>query len=126
MGQARRQKMIRLSLLHRCSEAYRIPEKTVADEYLTPIGLLADRDPKRFVRSLNLDADQLALLIHDKARSQSIMKEIEKAGKEEEKRKSSLKNLKPAPHKAPIPVSEPEEPALEKKKAESQSTLFSF
>jgi len=126
MGQARRQKMIRFSLLHRCSEVYKIPEKTVADEYLTPIGLLADKDPIPFVRSLNLDADQLALLIHDKARSQSIMKEIEKAGKKEEKRKSSQKIVNPAPSEVPIPVKETEEPSPEKKKAESQSTLFSF
>ncbi|HIJ06916.1 MAG: Replication factor C large subunit [Methanomicrobiales archaeon 53_19] len=126
MGQARRQKMIRMSLLHRCSEAYRIPEKTVADEYLTPIGLLADRDPKRFVRSLNLDADQLALLIHDKARSQSIIKEIEKAEKEEEKRKSTQNNVKPAPGEDIIPEKQTAEPPVDRKKTESQSTLFSF
>ncbi len=126
MGQARRQKMIRMSLLHRCSEAYRIPEKTVADEYLTPIGLLADIDPKRFVCSLNLDADQLSLLLHDKARSQSIMKEIEKAEKEEEKNRMVQKKAKSAIQNVPASDLEPKEPAPEKKKAESQSTLFSF
>lgn len=126
MGQARRQKTIRLSLLHRCSEAYRIPEKTVAAEYLTSIGLLADSDPKRFVRSLNLDADQLALLIHDKVRSQSVIKEIEKVEKEEEKKRMAQKKAKPSVAEVSAPDTEPADPALEKKKTEAQSTLFSF
>lgn len=132
MGQARRQKMIRLSLLNRCSEAYKIPGKTVADEYLSPIGLLADRDPERFVHSLSLDADQLALLIHDKERSQLILKEIEKAEKEEEKKKKqeekkmAQKKAEPAIPQPQPEAPEPADPAPEKKKTEAQSTLFSF
>ncbi|MCP1663219.1 MAG: replication factor C large subunit [Methanocalculus sp. MSAO_Arc1] len=135
MSQARRQKAIRLQLLNRFSEKYLIPEKTIAKEYLTPIGLLADKDPHSFVRSLCLDADQLALLLHDRARAQSVHKEIEKEAKEEEKRKAALKKQKKGVEQDTHDTgsglnaavldhsADPEKP---KKKEASQSTLFSF
>ncbi|MCQ1538920.1 replication factor C large subunit [Methanocalculus taiwanensis] len=128
MGLARRQKTIRLSLLNRCSQAYHVPEKTVSDEYLTPIALLADASPDRFVRALNLDADQLALLIHDKARASAILKEIEKQDKEEEKRKAAQKVAMPKLPEEEMDTSHRDtvEKTPEKKKTEAQSTLFSF
>ncbi|MDO9538829.1 MAG: replication factor C large subunit [Methanocalculus sp.] len=119
MGQARRQKMIRLSLLNRCSDAYQIPEKTFAEDYLTAIGLLADTNPDIFARLLNLDTDQLGLLIHDKVRAGAVIKEIERQARDEEKRKMASK-------KAKLEISLEKTAPVPEKKSKAQSTLFSF
>ena len=119
MGLARRQKMIRLSLLNRYSDAYQIPEKTIAEEYLTAFGILADKNPDFFARLHTLDADELGLLIHDKVKAGSVVREIERRTREEEKKKLSPKKVKretPPEMAAPAP----------EKKKKTQSTLFSF
>lgn len=127
MGRARRLKMIRRSLFIRCSEAYQIPEKIVAEEYLTPIGILADRNPEFFVRSLNLDTEQLALLINDRVRAGSVIKDMEKQEKEEEKRAKAEEKKKLTSGKVKQETQkELKNQSPEKKQSGSQSTLFSF
>jgi len=124
MGQARRQKQVRLSLENRLAEAYHIPQRTISEEYLTPISRIADGDPSQFVRFLNLDVDQLGLLIHDKVRAGKIIKEMEKQAKDEEKRKKG--SIKVKEEKKTLEENPSSERKVPEKKPPAQSTLFSF
>jgi len=72
------------------------------------------------------DADQLNFFLHDKARSQEIIKSLlseEKAGKEQEKKSKKEKVQKPAQRELEEPCNPPE-PEEKKLPPRSQSTLF--
>lgn len=124
MGQARRQKQVRLSLENRLSEAFQIPQRTISEEYLTFISRIADYNPTQVVRLLNLDTDQLGLLIHDKLRAGKIIKEMEKEAKDEAKRKKVAQRGKE--EQKTLEKTPSSEKSAPEKKQPSQSTLFSF
>jgi len=113
MASSRRQKGIRTTLLGKCGGLMHMPQQTVRDGYLSLLSILAEKDPIIFARELDLDADQLTLLIHDRVKATAISKQI--AGeKREEDRKEKIKAQKkpvPEPKKKQSP---PEEPAEEK------------
>jgi replication factor C large subunit len=94
MGSLRKQRAVRSSLLGKVAEGLHMSQLVLRDSYLTPVSLLGERDPGAFVREFSLDADELNMLIHDKARAQKVIREElerekarEKEREEEEKEK---------------------------------------
>ena len=75
MGSYRKQRTVRTSLLSKLAEELNMSQLVLRDSYLTPVSLLAERDPGAFVRDFSLDADELNMLIHDKARAQTVIRE---------------------------------------------------
>ncbi len=126
MSTAKKQKAIRIMTLNKIASTMHIPQNTLRENYLDIFSLLVEHDPATYVRELIFDADQLNFFLHDKARSQEIIKSLlseGKAGKEQEK--------KPKKEKVPKPDQrDPDEPGavsgpVEKKlSSRSQSTLF--
>ncbi|MEI6293370.1 MAG: replication factor C large subunit [Methanomicrobiales archaeon] len=90
MASSRRQKGIRTSLLGKFSGLMHMPQRTIRDGYLSLLSILAEKEPLLFARVLDLDADQLALLIHDRVRATAIAKQIA-AEKREEDKKEKIK-----------------------------------
>jgi replication factor C large subunit len=141
MGTYRKQKSVRTALLGKIAESMHMSQQALRDTYMTPIAILAERDPVSFVRDFSLDADELNLLIHDKARAQKVIreeidreKEIEKEREAEEKEKKKqarkIETLKTPPpveksqtrkELPPPPLPEEEE---ERKPRKTQKTLF--
>ena len=126
MSTAKKQKAIRIITLNKIAGTMHIPQNTLRENYLDIISLLVENDPATWVRELMFDADQLNFFLHDKARSQEIIKSLlsdEKAGKEQEKKSKKEKVKKPAQRELekPCPSPEPEEKKLPPR---SQSTLF--
>ena len=86
--------------LNKIAGALRIPQSTLREHYLDTISLLVEHDPATYVRELMFDADQLNFFLHDKARSQEIVKSLvseEKAGKEQEKKPRKKKKSRNQP-----------------------------
>jgi replication factor C large subunit len=126
MSTAKKQKAIRIITLNKIARTVHIPQNTLRENYLDIISLLVEHDPATWVRELMFDADQLNFFLHDKARSQEIIKSLlleEKAEKEQEKRPKKEKVQKPAQRELEEPGSSPE-PEEKKLPPRSQSTLF--
>jgi replication factor C large subunit len=143
MGSYRKQRSARGSLLSKIAGDLHMSQQVLRDTYITPVSVLADRDPAAFVRAFSLDADELNLLIHDKARSQKVIRaeiEREKAAEkkreveEKERRKTESRKreeLPPAPPaetvvprpEPPAPPS-PEQEQEQEKTKKTQKTLF--
>ena len=91
--------------------------------------MLVEHDPAAYASELMFDADQLNFFLHDKARSQEIIKFMIKEEKEKvqgkEPQKKPRKEKLPKPEQRdleePAPAPEPEE---KKQPPRSQSTLF--
>lgn len=119
IGSYRKQNMVRTAMLAKIGKSLHLSQYTLRDSYLTPFSLLADRDPLEFARAFSLDADELNLLIHDKPRSQKVVKNLidEERVKERERVKAGkLKGKKESEPSAvvgrsagplPIPPNEP-------------------
>jgi replication factor C large subunit len=142
MGSYRKQKTVRLSLLSKIAGNLHMSQQVLRDTYITPVSVMADRDPAVFVRDFSLDVDELNLLIHDKARAQKVIRaeierekaiEKEREAEEKEKRKKTVSRKEeeqkpvrqeepeqPLPVPAP-PVEKEEEPEKQRK---TQKTLF--
>jgi replication factor C large subunit len=126
MSTAKKQKAIRIITLNKIAGTMHIPQNTLRENYLDIISLLVEHDPATYVRELMFDADQLNFFLHDKARSQEIIKYLlseEKAGKELEKKPGKEKVQKPAQRELEEPCNPPE-PEEKKLPSQSQSTLF--
>jgi replication factor C large subunit len=126
MSTAKKQKAIRIATLNKIAGTMHIPQNTLRENYLDIISLLVEQDPATWVRELMFDADQLNFFLHDKARSQEIIKSLiseEKAGKDQEKKPRKEKVQKPAQRELEEPVTSPE-PEEKKLPSRSQSTLF--
>lgn len=131
---AKKQKGLRDSLFRNLSETYHMPEDTLRDDMLIPLSIIADESPHEFARQNNLDKDELDFFLHDKARSDAVIKDIQKAEKEKAKAEKKKKiTKKPASVDPPVvleqeqktePAAEPAVEATEKKEDSSQSTLF--
>ena len=99
MASYRRQKGIRTSMLGKLGRSLHLSQYLLRDTYMTPVSLLADRDPLSFVRDFGLDTDELALLIHDRAKAQKAVKlrrEEEKTREKEPARKELERTPKAA------------------------------
>jgi replication factor C large subunit len=126
MSTAKKQKAIRIITLNKIAGTMHIPQNTLRENYLDIISQLVEYDPATWVRELMFDADQLNFFLHDKARSQEIIKSLlseEKAGKEQEKKSKKEKVQKPAQRELEEPCNPPE-PEEKKLPPRSQSTLF--
>jgi len=129
MSAAKKQKAIRTITLSKFAGVMHIPQNTLRENYLDIISVLVEHDPAAYASELMFDADQLNFFLHDKARSQEIIKflikeEREKAqGKEPQKklRKEKLQKPEQRELEEPAPAPEPEE---KKQPPRSQSTLF--
>jgi len=129
MSAAKKQKAIRTITLSKFAGSMHIPQNTLRENYLDIISVLVEHDPAAYASELMFDADQLNFFLHDKARSQEIIKflikeEREKAqGKEPQKklRKEKLQKPEQRELEEPAPAPEPEE---KKQPPRSQSTLF--
>ena len=89
MSTAKKQKAIRTITLNKIAGSMHIPQNTLREKYLDILSLLVEHDPATYVRELILDADQLNFFLHDKVRSQEIIKSLlqeeKSAGKEQDK-----------------------------------------
>ncbi|MCU0630808.1 MAG: replication factor C large subunit [Methanoregulaceae archaeon] len=111
MASSRRQKGIRTTLLGKFGGLMHMPQKTVRDGYLSLLSILAEKEPLVFARKLELDTDQLAFLIHDRAKATSIAKQIAAEKKEEDKKEKikAQKKTSAEPKKKQVPGEEPVE-----------------
>jgi replication factor C large subunit len=126
MSTAKKQKAIRSITLNKIAGTMHIPQNTLRENYLDIISLLVEHDPATYVRELMFDADQLNFFLHDRVRSQEIIKSQlieEKAGKEQEKKPKKEKVPKPEQRELEEPGASPE-PGEKKLPPRSQSTLF--
>ena len=86
-------------MLGKIGRCIHLSQYVVRDTYITPVSILADLDPLAFAREFSLDADELNLLIHDKARAQRVAKTLidEERSMEKEREKVDLpKKKRPA------------------------------
>ncbi|MCX6698797.1 MAG: replication factor C large subunit [Methanomicrobiales archaeon] len=97
MASSKRQKGIRTALLGKLGGLIHMPQQTVRDGYLNLLSILAEKDPLFFARELDLDADQLGLLIHDRAKAITIAKALAVERREEDKREKIKAQKKTAP-----------------------------
>ncbi|NYT05001.1 MAG: replication factor C large subunit [Methanomicrobiales archaeon] len=112
MGQLRRQKAVRTSVLHKFSRNLRMSQATLRDDFLTPLAMLIDAHAPPFVREFDLDTDELTFFLHDRDRSGRIVK-------------GSALPAEPPEPAAPQQAKEPEPAKKEQKRtADNQSTLF--
>ena len=146
MATAKKQKTVRRTLSAALAEGYSIPDSQIQSEYIDLLSRVAEANPEEFCERHNLDADQMTVLLHDKARAAAAFKAVQKAAKEREmkvkktaaakkagaRKKADLEEaLKKAEEEAaPVPVV-PEVPAeeekpVEKKPAATQATLDFF
>jgi len=111
MASSKRQKGIRTALLGKLGWLTHMPQKTVRDGYLNLLSILAEKDPLVFARELELDADQLGLLIHDRAKATTIAKQLAVERREEDKREKIkvLKKTAAEPKKMQPPAVVPAE-----------------
>ncbi|MFY9800934.1 MAG: replication factor C large subunit, partial [Methanoregula sp.] len=126
MSTAKKQKAIRNITLNKIASTMHISQTTLRENYLDIFSLLVEYDPAAYARELMFDADQLNFFLHEKVRSQEIIKSLskeEKAGKEPEKKPKKEKVQKPDQRELEEPDASP---GQEEKKlpARSQSTLF--
>jgi replication factor C large subunit len=127
MSTSKKQKAIRIITLNKIAGTMHIPQNTLREKYLDILSLLVEHDPAAYARNLMFDADQLNFFLHDKARSNEIIKSLlpeEKAGEKEQQKKSRKEKLqKPEQRELEEPPPPPEQ--VEKKpQMRSQSTLF--
>jgi replication factor C large subunit len=127
MSTAKKQKAIRMITLNKVASTMHIPQNTLRENYLDIVSLLVEHDPATYASELMFDADQLNFFLHDKARSQEIIKFLlqeEKArGKEQQKKIGKEKVQQPEQRNREEPASPPE-PMEKKQPPRSQSTLF--
>ncbi|WP_332449689.1 replication factor C large subunit [Methanoculleus sp.] len=89
MGASKKQKAVRAGLSRKLSEMTHIPEDALREDFFTAISILVEQDPAGYVREFQLDVDELALFIHDRARATKIVKDVAKEEKAKEKKASS-------------------------------------
>ncbi len=88
MGASKKQKAVRAGLARKLSEMTHIPQDALREDFFTAISILVEQDPAGYVREFQLDADELNLFIHDRARAAKVVKEVAKEEKAKEKKAS--------------------------------------
>ncbi|NLB00339.1 MAG: replication factor C large subunit [Methanomicrobiales archaeon] len=86
MGASKKQKTIRANLTRKLSGMTHIPGDALREDFFTAISILVEQDPAGYVREFALDADELNLFIHDKARATKVVKDVAKEEKEKAKK----------------------------------------
>jgi replication factor C large subunit len=126
MGAARKQKTVRAGLARKLSRMLHVPETALREDYFTAISILVERDPARYVREFDLDADEVNLVIHDTARARKVVREVAKEEKARErareKKKVSGRGKKAGDDDDPPGDPDPEEPGPNL--PPGQATLF--
>jgi replication factor C large subunit len=82
-----KQKAARASFLRKLASGLHMAEHTLLEEYMDPLCLIIDHDPLSAAREFGLDADELALAIHDRARAAAVIRTLAAGEKEQEARK---------------------------------------
>ncbi|NLA39033.1 MAG: replication factor C large subunit [Methanomicrobiales archaeon] len=95
MGASKRQKAVRTDLIRKIGGMTHIPENVLREDYFTAISILVEQNPEGYVRAFNLDADELNLFIHDKARATKIVRGVAKEAKKASGRVRKLKDEDP-------------------------------
>ena len=116
MSQARRRKAARTSLMRKLGSWMGVSRAELREYYLQAAAELVSLDPEPVARDLELDADELALLLPDRAEAEAIVARLAKERKELEKAEKPKRRPKKEREKEAVP------PAPEP--ARSQSTLF--
>ncbi len=143
MAAMRQQRGTRIGLMSKLAGTLHMPQQTLRQgTYLQLVTRLIDADPLSYARELSLDADQLDMVLHDRGRVQTVMKELERERKEAEKlekaREAARKNREKeekaaseesAPQKPPAsgenpPAAEEGTPPEKKRGRHTQATLF--
>lgn len=91
-----KQKTVRASFLRKLASGLHMPERTLLEEYMDPLCLLIDHDPLTTARDFGLDADELALAIHDRSRAASVIKTLAAEEREKEVRREKEKKERSA------------------------------
>ena len=81
MGTSKKQKAVRGGLARKLSGMTHIPEDALREDFFTAISIIVEQDPATYVREFQLDADELALLIHDRAMATKVVKDVAKEEK---------------------------------------------
>ncbi len=115
MSQARRRKAARTTLMRKLGAWMGVSRAELREYYLQAAGELVSLDPEPVARALELDADELALLLPDRAEAEEIVAALVRERRELEKAERPKRRPK---KEREDPVSPPPEPAR------SQSTLF--
>jgi replication factor C large subunit len=126
MSTAKKQKAIRTITLNKLAGSMHIPQNTLRENYLDIVSLLVEYNPADYARELMFDADQLNFFLHEKVRSQEIIRSISqegKAGKDVEKKSRKEKIHKPEQRELEEAPASPEK-GEKKPPPEAQSTLF--
>lgn len=79
----RRQRAVRESLERKIGERAHIPREVLREDHLTLLSLLIEADPVAHARDLSLNAEELTLLIHDRAKAQEVAEAAERQEREE-------------------------------------------
>ena len=134
MSSYQKQKAVRSSMLRKVSSSLHIPQTTLRETYVSPIGTIIDCDPLTYARDFALDADELDLFIHDRSRALSVIKVLIAEEKERETRREKEHGagqrrsgetpgagtpVPPPPDSLPAPG-----PVQEKSQSRNQRTLF--
>lgn len=134
MSSYQKQKAVRSSMLRKVSSTLHMPQRTLLEAYMSPLGIIIDKDPLTYAREFSLDTDELDLFIHDRGRAVSVTRVIAAEEKEKEtkrERETGKKKRRPegsAGQQMKIPTPEKEQlsmdPRQEKIPPGNQKTLF--
>jgi len=116
MAQARRRKAARTSLMRKLGAWMGVSRAELREYYLEAVRSLVADDPEPIARTLELDADELALLTGDRERSAEIAGRLAKERREAEKAEK--------PKRRSAQSKEPAAPPRPAGEARDQSTLF--
>src|SRR5512136_41346 len=86
----RRQRAIRESLIRKIGDRAHIPPEVLREDQLTLLSLLVEGNPVAHARDLSLNADELTLLFHDRARAQEVVLAAEKQEKDDDEAKEAM------------------------------------
>ncbi|MEN6343596.1 MAG: replication factor C large subunit [Methanospirillum sp.] len=116
MAQARRRKAARTSLMRKLGAWMVVSRAELREYYLEAVRALVADDPEPLARTLELDADELALLTGNRERSTEIAARLAKERRELEKAEK--------PKRRSAQSKEPAAPPRPAGEARNQSTLF--
>jgi replication factor C large subunit len=114
MAAMRQQRGTRIGLMSKLAGALHMPQQTLRQgTYLQLVTRLIDADLP--MHAISLDADQLEMILHDRARVQSVMKELELEQKEAEKLEKAREAARKKKEKAASEASDAKKPPSEEK-----------
>ncbi len=88
MASGRKQKAVRQAVISGISRRNHMSDQLVRDEFIQPLGIIADADPAGFVRTYGFGADELEFLTADKSKAQAAVRAVKAERDAEEKRRA--------------------------------------